>query len=142
MSTTPQAARRIHAGRKLTRIFDDGDADQSWPEVAYESIRGINHLTSGGPIPAPVVYDVLGNLKGIGHMLPQALTQLGDGLLRSLDEFDVYDNKGDARTNATNAVQLLMAAAEHAEALGAALEAAQGAINSQGYRAGDEADDA
>lgn len=136
--STPEAARRIHDGRCLTGFTDDEGDVAGWPEVAYESIRAINHLTFGGAIPAPLLYEILGNLKGVGHMLPQALTQLGEGLLRSLDEFEVYDNDGEPRANATRAAHQLMEAAEHAARLGDLLEAAQTTINAQGYRDGED----
>ena len=45
-------------------------------DQAYEAVRSLNHTTLAAKLPAPVVYDVLGNLKGVGHMLPQALQQL------------------------------------------------------------------
>jgi hypothetical protein len=100
------------------------------------AIRAINHLTGHGlPIPAPIVYDVLGNLKGIGHMLPQALRQLSAGRAASLGEFDVYDRNGDPAESIAKARAAMTAAAEHAEQLGALLEAAQSAVNSQGYNA-------
>lgn len=127
--------RRLYGDRTLTG-HDDHDSGESiagWPDVAYESIRAINHLTSGTPIPAPVVYSVLGNLKGVGHMLPQALNQLGAGLAASLDEFDVYDHKREPGESVSEARSYLEMAAKKAEELGRLLEEAQVAINSQGY---------
>lgn len=35
-------------------------------EAAYEAVRRINHI-AGGSMPAPLVYQVLGNLKMLGH---------------------------------------------------------------------------
>lgn len=126
----------VHGGRGLTEWTDPqtDEAEAGWPEMAYESIRAINHLTFGHAVPAPVLYDVLGNLKGVGHLLPQALTQLADGLQRSLDEFQVYDREGDPSTNVVRAREHLAAAVEAARALGAELEAAQSAIAGQGYQ--------
>lgn len=132
---TSQVERYLYNGRSI-RAYDDENDDRvaGWPEVAYEAIRGINHVTGGPePIPAPVVYDVLGNLKGVGHMLPQALDQLGRGLTASLEAFDVYDHKADPAESVAQAVDAMRAAAEHARQLGLLLEQAQGAINSQGY---------
>ncbi len=128
----------IHNGRTLTGYTDEEGEDViGWPEVAYEAIRAINHLTlTSEPIPAPVVYKVLGNLKGVGHMLPQALQQLGDGLARSLDEFDVYDRKRDPADSIDVAREHLAVAAAAAAALGSALEDAQTALNAQGYNTG------
>ncbi|OLT43959.1 hypothetical protein BJF86_13285 [Serinicoccus sp. CNJ-927] len=116
-----------------------GDVEAGWPEVAYESIRAINHLTSYGyAVPAPVLYDVLGNLQGVGYLLPQALTQLGEGLEKSLAEYDVYDTAGDLHESVDVARGHLLTAADAARTLGAALEAAQSAIAGQGYRTEEE----
>lgn len=125
----------VHGGRGLTAWTDPqtDEAEAGWPEMAYESIRAINHLTFGHAVPAPVLYDVLGNLKGVGHMLPQALTQLADGLQRSLEEFQVYDRDGDPNANVDRAREHLAMAAMAARTLGAELEAAQSAIAGQGY---------
>lgn len=137
--------RSVHNGRGLVTHdvgtgseFADNDNGQvlGWPEIAYEAIRAINHV-SGGPhaIPAPVVYDVLGELKGVGHLLPQALDQLGSGLKRSLGEFDVYDNSDRTPSETVEHAQaLLVQAADHARLLGEALEAAQSIVADQGYR--------
>ncbi|MDR6623635.1 hypothetical protein [Sinomonas atrocyanea] len=58
-------------------------------DAIYESVRTICHHSETQP--APTVYRVLGNLKGAaGPMLAQALNQLADGLVRSLDEYEVY----------------------------------------------------
>lgn len=128
--------RAVHGGRGLTEWTDPdtGEAQAGWPELANESIRAINHLTFGHAVPAPVLYDVLGNLKGVGHLLPQALTQLADGLQRSLDELQVYDRDGDPSTNVDRAREHLAAAAGAAGALGAELEAAQSTVAGQGYQ--------
>lgn len=114
-------------------VSDNGEAQAGWPETASESIRAINHLTFGQAVPAPVLYDVLGNLKGVGHMLPQALSQLADGLQRSLGECHVYDRDGDPAANVERAWEHLAMAAMAARTLGAELEAAQSAIAGQGY---------
>lgn len=134
MSTAIEKA--VHAGRGMTTWTapDTDEGEIGWPEMAYESIRAINHLTFSHPIPAPVLYDVLGNLKGVGHLLPQALSQLGAGLQRSLQEFEVYDQDGDPVENVEQAVAHLQEAAVAARALGAALEAAQSAVAMQGYK--------
>lgn len=108
-----------------------------WPEVTYESLRAINHLTDHGPIPAPTLYRVLGELKGIGHLLPQALEQLSHGLRASLDAYDVYDHRDDPAASVTNATALLTQAARTAAELGRLLEDAQRAIAEQGYRTDD-----
>lgn len=137
--TRPQTERRLHGGRNLTGYRDDEDEHAGWPEVAYEAIRAINHLTFGGAMPAPLVYDVLGNLKGVGHLLPQALGQLSQGLADSLSEYDVYERDGrEPAQSVTDARAYLVEAAEKAAELGTLLEAAQSAISGQGYRSKDE----
>jgi hypothetical protein len=81
-----------------------------------------------------VVYRTLGNLKGVGHLLPQALQQLGAGLTRSLSEYDVYEDDGaDPAESVALARGLLTRAAAKAAELGELLEQAQSAINRQGY---------
>lgn len=127
---------RVHNGRGLTTWEDPEtkELEAGWPEMAYESVRAINHLTFGGTVPAPVLYDVLGNLKGVGHLLPQALGQLSAGLEKSLGELDVYDHSGNPAQNVHLAQQHLTEAIAAARGLGAALEAAQSAISNQGYK--------
>lgn len=134
--STVNAELRIHNGRTLVRYTDpdDGQAVPGWPEMAQKSIRSINHLTLAGAIPAPTVYEVLGELKGVGHLLPQTLTQLARGLEKSLTEIDVYDHAGDPVHSVATANYHLLAAAEHARQLGALLDVAQAAISQQGYR--------
>jgi hypothetical protein len=103
-------------------------------DAAYEAIRAINHLTYT-TYPAPVVYRTLGNLKGVGHLLPQALGQLGAGLERSLSEYDVYeDDGGDPAESVALARAYLEEAAALAGQVGELLEKAQAALNRQGYR--------
>lgn len=50
---------------------------------AYEAIRAINYIIGTGSLLGPLVYQILGSLKGVGHLLPQALNQLAAGLGRS-----------------------------------------------------------
>lgn len=107
-------------------------------DAIYESVRAICHDSRTHP--APTVYRVLGNLKGAsGHMLAQALSQLADGLERSLTEFDVYEDDGrnPAESVATAAGHMRLAAHLAAE-LGEHLAEAQNAIAGQGYRTTDE----
>ena len=112
---------------------DETPAVVQHADDAYEAIRAINHLTYQS-IPAPLAYAILGNLKNVGHLLPQALTQIGSGLQRSLDEYDVYEDDGaDPAESVALAVEYLTAAGERAAEVGRLLEAAQTAINRQGY---------
>lgn len=133
--TEPAIERRIHGGRGVVSHDDASDRVAGWPEVAYESIRALNHLTGGGePTPAPTLYQVLGELKMIGHGLPQALEQMADGLQRSLGAFAVYDDARDPAASVAQATNLLKAAAQAANRMGEVLEQAQSVIARQGYR--------
>ena len=129
----------LYGGRTLVGSTDEGERIAGWPEVAYEAIRAINHLTGHGPIPAPTAYRILGDLKGVGHLLPQALEQLARGLQASLEAFDVYDHCRDPGESVAEAIGLLARAARKAADLGQLLEDAHAAIAEQGYRELDEA---
>lgn len=129
----------LHGGRCLVGYDDQGEYVAGWPEVARESIRAINHLTDHGPIPAPTVYRVLGELKGVGHLLPQALAQLTEGLQKSLEVYRVYDAR-DPADSVLEATLLLNQALRKAAELGELLEAAQAAISEQGYHDEDDGD--
>lgn len=116
-------------------------SDDETPEViqcaddAYESIRSINHLTQPGyQLPAPLVYQVLGNLKMLGHSLPQACQQLAAGLGKSLETHDVYEDDGrDPVQSVATATDHLTRAAQLAGQLYEELAKAQSAISRQGY---------
>ncbi|MDP9886021.1 hypothetical protein AB0284_22515 [Pseudarthrobacter phenanthrenivorans] len=103
-------------------------------DAIYESVRTICHHSETQP--APTVYRVLGNLKGAaGPMLAQALNQLADGLVRSLDEYEVYQDDGsDPVLNIAAAAGHMRLAAQLAADLGEQLSEAQNAIAQQGYR--------
>jgi len=117
---------------------DDGQNGDATPAVvqraddACEAIRAINHLTAG-TVPAPLAYEILGNLKGVAHRLPQALGQIGTGLTRSLTEYDVYDRNREPAESVELARGFLLRAATKAAELGELLEQAQFAIHLQGY---------
>ena len=126
--------RLVHNGRGIVAHDVDGERVAGWPEVAYEAIRAVNHVTGGVAVPAPVLYDVVGELKGVGHLLPQALDQLGQGLRASLDEYTVTDESGrEPAETVEQAVRALNEAAERARELGALLEQVQSLVAEQGY---------
>ena len=104
MTPTVHVENLLYGGRTLVGHTEEGERIAGWPEVAYEAIRAINHLTGHGPIPAPTVYRILGDLKGVGHLLPQALEQLCRGLQASLAAFDVHDHRRDPAESVTDAV--------------------------------------
>ncbi|WP_104135131.1 hypothetical protein [Cryobacterium sp. Y62] len=102
---------------------------------AAESIRSLVDATHAANLPAPLVYDVLGNLKWVGHRLPEALQHLASGLGRSLDQYDVKEDDGrDPVQSIATATDHLTRAAQLADQLGDELDKAQGAIRGQGYR--------
>lgn len=133
MSGIPDIEHRLHGGRTLVGFTEEGEYVAGWPEVAYEAIRAIDRLTGHGPIPAPTVHRILGELKGVGHPLPQALAQVARGLQESLHAFDVHDHRRKPVESVTEAVLLLNQALRKAVELGELLEAAQAAISEQGY---------
>ncbi len=137
MTTTAHVENLLYGGRTLVGYTEEGDRVAGWPEVALEAVRVINHLTSHGPIPAPTAYRILGDLKGVGHLLPQALEQLCRGLQTSLTTYDVYDHRRDPAESVSDAVTLLTRAARKAADLGQLLEDAQAAMAEQGYRTDD-----
>lgn len=119
--------------------MDPTQSPTALADEAYEAIRAINHRTMWARLPAPVVYSILGSLKGVGYLLPQALTQLASGLGRSLDEYLVYeDDDRDPAQSEAGAVDHLARAVRLAVARGAELELAQSAIAHQGYRQSDK----
>lgn len=140
--TGPITVERLSfGGRTLVDSRDAGGGRLAgWPEVAREAVRAINHLTVDDPLPAPTLYRILGDLKGVGLLLPQACVQFARGLEASLDTFDVYDDRRDPADSVLDAVLLLHQAARAAAQLGELLEAAQTAIADQGYRTDEDND--
>ena len=133
MSTLPGFEIRLYGGRALVGFGVDGEYLAGWPEVVYEAIRAINHLTSHGPIPARTVHRILGEVKGVGHLLPQALSQITHGLSRSLEALDAYDLRRDFADSVVDATLLPDRALRKATELGELLEAAQAAISEQDH---------
>lgn len=107
-------------------------------EAAYEATRSINHSTifTGDGIPAPVLYRVLGELKSAnGYGLNQAFDQLAQGLERSLETYDLYEDDGrDPQESVVAAAEALRHAADLANQIGTVLDRAQSSIARQGYR--------
>ncbi len=99
---------------------------------AYEAIRTLNHGTYR-TLPAPLVYDLLGNLNNLGYGLAQVLGQMSTGLTRSLTDYDVYDRNRDPGVSVALANDAMRTAARLAHDIGALLAAAQTAINLQGH---------
>ncbi|HEX3828926.1 MAG TPA: hypothetical protein VHV82_16825 [Sporichthyaceae bacterium] len=120
------------------RTFNDADAVEH-ARAGAEAIRAINHLTRGGPLPAPTAYEILGHLKELAQRLPQALDQLANGLTDSRLHYDLTDAPGrDPHYSIIEAGTHLGEAARRAEQLADLLQAAQTAISEQGYRTSDQ----
>lgn len=110
-------------------IIDDADD-------AYDAILAICHRMPAST-PGPTVYRMLGNLKHAGGFyLEQALTGLGDGLVRALHTHDVYeDDDSDPAVSVAKARERMQRAAQLARQIGELLSEAQADLNRQGYRA-------
>lgn len=104
--------------------------------AAKEAVRRLAHLTLGAPaLPAPEVYFVLADLDYLGHSLAQSLRQLGVGLQRSLDVYDVTQpDATDPAAAVDQCVYELLQAVADATDLGLRIGRARNAIASQGHR--------
>jgi len=110
-----------------------------YAEHAYEAVRAINHATlTRPPLLAPVVYEILGNLKQLGYALDQALGQISVGLGASLEApglYEVYEADGsDPAVSVEAARAALGIACGAANDLATSIEYAQGQLTWQGYR--------
>lgn len=86
-------------------------------------------------MPATLVFDVLAHLKGVGHLLPQGLTQLAAGLDLSLDEAGVTDDESrDPLQSVAAATEHLTRASELALQLGIELDKAQSALSDMNHQ--------
>lgn len=102
-----------------------------------ESGRDICHvLINRAEIPAPLVYDLAGNLKVLSHKLEQIAGHMARGLPPSLEVYAVYDLNEDGRSPEESAA-MAVAELEQIEVLyrsaGQRLERVQRAINLQGH---------
>jgi hypothetical protein len=101
---------------------------------SYESTRAVARTVNNATaVPAPLAYDLLGNLKGVAYALSEVGNSLGPGLRRSLEFYDVYDNNRAPADSITMAQAALEQAAQHLAKAGDLLSEAQTAINLQGY---------
>lgn len=120
--------------------MDDDQSAEAVQEAntAYDAVRAIAHLTRATH-PAPDVYGILGNLKNFGSFLPQISEQLAQGLVKSLEEYDVTEYEGkDPAASVALAGEHLARAAKLAQQMGEELAMAQNAIAGQGYRTAEE----
>lgn len=122
------------------------DTASAFCDAATELARAANS-TSGRVIPAPVVYDILGNIKTALGALGEVVDYLPIGLNASFqdDKIKIYDRGVDGQDRdptlqAGLAISYLTDLRESIQAAAAAAEAAQTAVNGQGYTALDDAD--
>lgn len=97
-------------------------------------MRVLCRSSPGQTIPAPTVYEVLGNLQASGYLQVQVLRQLTQGLQRSLTDprFDVrQDDDSDPAVAVGSAQHLLDQAAALASDVSDLLSSAQAAISAQ-----------
>jgi predicted Zn-ribbon and HTH transcriptional regulator len=100
----------------------------------YEAFRMLNHATITNNAPAPLVYDLTGNLKAATWGYRQLCEQLGRGVVGSLTEYEVYDNSDRTPEESAELCRAhLLRAATLLEQVGREIEAAQSAVNQQGY---------
>jgi hypothetical protein len=112
-----------------------GARERELANAATEAIRGITHLTLGSPpIPAPEMFEVLGDLKCLGYGLDQALRQLARSLASSLAVYAVFEEDGgNPEESVAYAMDSMRVAAGHESRLGEVLDFAQADITRQGY---------
>lgn len=129
---------------EIDNIVASGGEIRTRADNASVAAKDLTRVANGvryGTIPAPVGYDLLGNVKVLPWYVREATGYLPRGLERSLQEPApvVYDRDFAAGQDRDPAAQLAIAA-EHLERLNAALreaaavaEAAQSALAGQGY---------
>jgi hypothetical protein len=105
--------------------------------AAADSLRTFTHQTRTGQLPngcmtAPDAYTILGSAAELAYSLPQALTQVGEALRRSLTVFDIYDRDRQPADSIAIATRALSAAADAFTQAAQHLSDAQAAIAHQG----------
>jgi len=134
-----QHAEGLDRGLGREAATDERPTLGEYADHAFEAVRAINHATvTRPPLLAPVVYEILGNLKQLGYALDQALGQISVGLGASLEApglYEVYEADGsDPAVSVEAARAALGIACGAADDLAASLEYAQGQLTWQGYR--------
>lgn len=101
-----------------------------------QGARDLAHAALGmalDGIPAPVIYAAMWDLSSGLHGLRESLGLISAGLMRSLETYDVTDDKNDPLGTVHEFAVLTDTAREHLAEAAMALEAAHTAINSQGH---------
>lgn len=128
----------------LDRLIAEGKTIRARADRAADAAEGLARAANGtncGTVPAPVGYDLLGNVKVLLWYVREATGYLPRGLERSLgDERIVVYDRDLATGEDRDPVAQVASANLHLERLNAALreaaaaaEAAQSAIAGQGY---------
>ena len=103
---------------------------------ARDSVRVLHRLLRRRrSLPAPEAHSVLGALAAIQEELPETLSLLTRSIVRSLDEYEVYQADGtDPVEQIVRLQEHLQAVAEQVVGISSELRAAQAVIAQQGYR--------
>lgn len=102
---------------------------------AYAALKKLALVTRGAQIPAPVGYDLIGDLKLAVFLLPEITENVSRALANSLNKFEVYDAEGvDPVQSIASAADHLLRAASFALQMAEELDRAQSAIRDQGYK--------
>lgn len=131
-------AERISDSTQLEQAEDLHRRLANQVSTAYQAVQTIEATTRNFgqvPLPAPMVYDLLADLKSIGYVLGHALTRIAADLNASHRAYDLFNDDGtDPTDTLDNAADLFAAATVHAHGIGRALEDAQAELSTQGYR--------
>lgn len=102
----------------------------------FDGTGELSRAVHGRAVPAPELYEILGNLEGAGgYLLAELLGRLADGIQKSVAEYEVYeDDVGNPGGRAKLTAMLLREAAAHAKHICLCLEAAHSEIAGQGHR--------
>jgi hypothetical protein len=103
-------------------------------DIANEAVGAMGRVAPE-VLPGPIVYDVLAELKGLSHRLPEAFDKIASAMGKALKEFDMReDDGGDSEERSALSREHILKAAELARQMAAQLEAAQSAIAHQKFR--------
>ncbi len=126
----------------IDQLIHQNDRMRDAATQACNASQDFARAANGNIIPAPTAYDLLGNIKVLLHNVQEITDHTPRGLAASLNDprIEIYDRNdftGEQREPAEQVAVVI----EQLRALTAALaaaathaEAAQSAINSQGYK--------
>lgn len=132
----------------LDSLISHGERVRAASDEACEASRDLARAANGNSghvVPGPVAYDLLGNLKVLLWSLREVAEFMPTGVANSLSDerIVVYDRgpEGDDRDPKEQLIRARAALEQMASALAdaaACAEAAQGALNGQGWRSHEE----